>query len=701
MKIRMLMDAIRAQGLVLPEFQREYVWRKEQSKQLMDSLFKRYPVGSLLFWSTENPPELKGIPELPDKLGMFQVILDGQQRLTTLYMLIIGEIPPFYTDRDIKYDPRDLFFSLDTGEFQYYRASLMKGSRLWWRVVDCYKEKVKVFEIAKKQAATDSEVADLAERYTDNLNTLRAIRDIDLPEQTVPSHATIDDSIDIFDLVNSQGTPLSDADLALAHVTGKWPGARATMKEKIADLEKHNFHFRLSFMTRALTGVVVRRALFETIHERKKPELQEGWRHLARILDYLVTILPNWACIHSTDDLNTANVLVPLVVYLSLNDGKFPGEKALKNAVHWLYAAHIWSRYTSQTDQRLEHDLSLVVREISPWDVLRTQIIDQRGRIEVKANDLEGRGIQHPMYRMTFILAKAHGAIDWFNGVPLDTVHGEAYRRHSHHIFPVSVLYKNGYDPENHLHRKIVNEIANRASLSAETNLKLSAAMPEEYLPQVEEKYPGALVRQFIPMDPALWKVERYADFLAARRELIALKTNEFMRSLISEPEIVAERPILELIALGESATLEFKSTLQWDVVQGRTNKELHLSVLKTIAAFLNSGGGTLVIGVEDNGHVLGLEHDLKGMKQGSLDRFGQLLANIVSQRIGPQYGPFIRARFERTDGREVCVVDVDKAPEPAFVKGKSGSEFHVRVGPTTRSLDPQETLQYMEMNWG
>ena len=700
MKISELIDGIRKRDVVLPEFQREYVWTREQAKQLMVSLVKGYPVGSLLFWKTDQPPKLKNLEAAPEKLGRLQVTLDGQQRLTTLYMFITGEIPPYYTERDIKTDPRNLYYNLDTGEFQYYQSSRMKGNPLWWSVVECFNNpNINVFEIAQQQAATSEEAFQLAQRYNDHLNRLRQIREMDLPVQMVPSHATLGDAIDIFDRVNSQGTKLTDAELALTHVTGKWSQARRVMKAKIDDLSRRHFYFDLTFMTRALTGVVVKRALYETIHDRSRDELVEGWKQLEQILDYLVTVLPQKAFIHSTQDLNTTNVLVPMVVYLSLNDSRFPSEQALKRATHWLYAAHTWARYTAQTDQRLEHDVSLVVREPDPWDALCDQIIDQRGRIEVKASDLEGRGIGHPLYRMTFILAKAHGAVDWFNGAPLGTTHGQAYRIHNHHIFPQAILYQHGYDSESHLHRKIVNEIANRAFLTAETNRQLADRPPEVYLPQVEERYPGALVKQFIPMDPELWKVERYPDFLEARRQLIAQKINEFMQGLIAEPEVVHRRAVAELISLGESATLEFKSTLQWDVVQNRVNKDLRFSALKTIAAFLNTAGGTLVIGVEDDGHILGLAQDLR-IVQNSKDRFEQTLMSLVRDRIGAEFAPFIKVRFEEIEGRTVCVVDVDKAPEPAFMEAPRGKEFYVRLGNTTRSLDPEEAVRYVQMNW-
>ena len=94
MLISQAISDIRTQDLVLPEFQREYVWSKEQAKQLLVSLTRKYPVGDLLFWKTQEPPELKNVDEMPDKLGTAQVILDGQQRLTTLYMLVTWRNPP-------------------------------------------------------------------------------------------------------------------------------------------------------------------------------------------------------------------------------------------------------------------------------------------------------------------------------------------------------------------------------------------------------------------------------------------------------------------------------------------------------------------------------------------------------------------------------------------------------------------------------
>lgn len=700
MKISDLLYSIKIKDLVLPEFQREYVWSKDQAKKLLASLTKEYPVGSLLFWKTDSPPELKNIKSIKQS-NSYQVILDGQQRLTTLFMLLNGDIPPYYSEVDIVTDPRDLYFNLDSGEFQYYQTNIMKNDPLWVRVVDCFKKvnETNVFVIAASLHDSEVEKFSFAQKYQQNLTKLTNIKDKDLPTQTIPPDASLEDAIDIFDLVNSQGTKLTDAELALTHVVGKWPQARRIIKDKIEDLEKENFKFNLSFMTRTLTTTVSQRALYEAIHAEPKDNLMKGWNKLSKILDYLVSILPSRGYIHSTDDLNTTNVLVPVIAYLSQHGGKFQDEKNLNRALHFIYSALTWARYSGQTDQKLENDVSVMIRENNPWEKLIDALVDQRGRIDVKPNDLEGRTAGHPLYLMSFILAKANGALDWFNGVSLNHIPKGSYKVHSHHIFPTSLLYSNGFDIENHLHRKVVNEIANRAFLTADSNIGLSNAYPEDYLPTIETKYPGALAKQFIPMQPELWKLERFTDFLEARRQLIALKYNEHLKSLITKPIKVKDKPIVEIVELGESVNLEFKSTLQWDIVRNEKNKSLRKSVLKTIAAFLNSEGGTLLIGVEDNKNICGLARDFS-LADNSEDKFLVLLNTLINDTIGPEYSPLIKISIEPIDGTKVCKLNVERSMLPAYLTIDGQKEFYIRAGNTSKSLDLEDTVNYISLHW-
>jgi len=685
--------------MVLPEFQREYVWTKEQAKQLLISLTKKYPVGGILLWKTQNPPELKNVSEQHSRIGSYQIILDGQQRLTTLYMLLTGEIPPYYREEDILIDPRNLFFSLVDGDFQYYQPVRMRDDPTWVSVTSCIQDTGQIaFDVAKNVHSEQANQFVAAQLYTHNLQNLKDILNIDLPEQIIPPEATLDEAIDVFDRVNSLGTKLTEAELALTHVTGKWPQARRVLKRKIDQLSESNFEFDLTFMTRSLVVVVTDHALYDHIHHSPQEQLMDGWNRLARILDYLTNILATQAFIHSTQDLSTTNALVPLIKYLDINDCRFPDEKTLKNALHWLYIALIHQRYTGQTDQRLERDINIVVSESNPWNSLLNQIVDQRGRKDVSANDFEGRGTSHPLYKMSFILAKSRRSVDWFNGITLGTQTGDRYRIHSHHIFPQSVLYKNGFDSNNHVHVQFVNAIANRAFLTGETNIDISDRYPADYLPEVEERYPGTLQSQLIPMDRNLWKIENYREFLAARRELISKTLNEYLESLISTEKGSAPRSVTDIINLGEGPNVEFKSTLQWDIREKKRNTELRHEVMKTLVAFMNSDGGTLLIGVEDSGQIFGLEKDLE-FTNGSEDLFMNMFSSLIIENIGVEFADKVEAEIDSMNGSKICVVNVSKSINPAFLSGTRGSEFYVRVFNTSRKLDSEQTMNYLENN--
>lgn len=705
MKVNELLIGIQKKDIVLPEFQREYVWSLEQSKQLMVSLFNGYPVGALLFWTTDTPPEIKNYAVNPRKIGTITVILDGQQRLTTLYLLLKNEIPPYYTDKDIKYDPRHLYFNLETGEFQYYQPAIMRNNPLWVKVIDCFSSnsKINVFSIAKQLSRENADPFELANKLNDNLTKLRNIQEKDFPVQYVPSTAGIDEAIDIFDRVNSLGTKLTDAELALTHITGKWPNARRVLKKKIRELEKRNFYFDLGFMVRCLVAITKGRALFETIHKTPKENVIKAWNKLDKILDYLTVVLPKYAYIHSTEDINTTNILVPLVAYLSKNSNVFPNQNSLKNAVRWLYLAHLWGRYAGQTDQRLDHDINIVMRSDDPWQELVNAIVDQRGRIKLEASDLEGRSIQHPIYKMLYILIKSKGAIDWFNGSPLDVTHGDSYRIHSHHIFPSSLLWKlDKYNENNHLHKKIINEIANRAFLTASTNVNsISNRPPKIYFEEIKRKYgEEALKKQLVPTDRSLLDLDKYEQFLKARRALIAKEINKFIEQFASKETEEKTTNISEYIKLGESSVTEFKSTLRWDLVQNKINKVLEKVVIKTIAGFLNSEGGVLLIGVADDGSIIGIEKDLKTLRKKDSDGFQQLLIHLITNYLGAEYIPYIKINFEKIRGKQICIVKVDSSPQPVFVKEQNTKEFYIRAGNLTKLLNSEEAHNYIQMHW-
>lgn len=170
-----------------------------------------------------------------------------------------------------------------------------------------------------------------------------------------------------------------------------------------------------------------------------------------------------------------------------------------------------------------------------------------------------------------------------------------------------------------------------------------------------------------------------------------ALKTLEFLRFFSSEHRKISV--ISELINRGESDNLEFKSTFRWDIRQNKKNPAIEHASLKTMAAFINSNGGDLLIGVEDDGTVLGIETDAFPND----DKFLLHLWSLIKSSMGQDISPYIKTTLEKFDGRTVCRVHCIKSPKPVFLRQKGFDEsFYIRIGPSTGSLEISEALKYI-----
>lgn len=150
-----------------------------------------------------------------------------------------------------------------------------------------------------------------------------------------------------------------------------------------------------------------------------------------------------------------------------------------------------------------------------------------------------------------------------------------------------------------------------------------------------------------------------------------------------------------EALRTPENMNKEFKSSFQWDISHNQQNPDERLKTLKTIVAFLNSEGGVLFIGVNDDRTVRGLEEDLKLFK-GSEDKFQLQIRDLISDRIGAEFSHLIKTRCESLQGKSVCVIEVEKAIEPAFLKDDSKNHFYTREGNRTNELDPKETNAFI-----
>ncbi|MBE0649106.1 MAG: putative DNA binding domain-containing protein [Bacteroidales bacterium] len=173
------------------------------------------------------------------------------------------------------------------------------------------------------------------------------------------------------------------------------------------------------------------------------------------------------------------------------------------------------------------------------------------------------------------------------------------------------------------------------------------------------------------------------------------LHESSAIRDYIMASEIRPNRAeeLESLISLGESNLLEFKSTLRWDLRHGKTAQHIERAVLKTISAFLNSEGGTLLIGIRDDGSAEGIESD----RLQTEDRWLLHLWTLIRTCFGRDVTPYITTKLEKFEGKTICLVECSRSLRPVFLKQPGfEEEFYIRIGPASAAMSVSEALKYI-----
>lgn len=711
MKINQIIDKIDEHHLFVPAFQREYVWKKEDAKNLVGSLIRDYPTGTMLTWETTNPPELKGDYVYEVTKGAVKLILDGQQRITTLYMLMTGEIPPYYSKKEIQNDIRGLYVNVESLSLEYYRKTIMGNDPTWVDITEIFKGNVRTRDIidALEQKNEDERLPREREnKIDDNIESIKRIREREFLEQVIPAKATIKEAIDIFYIVNSSGVNLTDAELALAQISGYWPKAREEFKNKLDELKSKGWVFNLDFIVYTLLATVYRQgSKMEKLHSAdNKDKIKNAWKKLDKggVLDYTFNLMQSQAYIDHTDEINSVYALIPIITYIYLKPSSKLSEEEIKKIVKWFYYSQIRFRYTGQLQQKLDKDLKIIENSQSPFDELVNLIAEERP-LEIKPSEFVGRNIRHPLYSLMIWYFKSQGAVCLGTGLLLRKNMGKKYALEKDHIFAYSVLRDSEYfEMNDRFDYALAQEITNRAILTSLENRTKSAKYAEVYLSQVKELYPNALKLQCIPEDKELWKIENYEEFIKTRRTLLADNLNNYLNNIsITDEEIKTEIDLAELIESGEDAFMEFKSTMRWNLKEAKQDKKMEKIILKSISAFSNSEGGKLIIGVDDNGDILGLQDDYNTLKEASKDYFEIHLRNIVNSTFGKDFATrHMKVNFPKIDENEICEIDVTPGTKPLYLdivnkNGQRSKKFYVRSGNSSQDLDIDEAAEYIK----
>jgi len=540
-KLAAILDQIDSGSVLLPEFQRGYVWNRDQVRGLMRSLYLGYPVGGLLTWETQADGSLvRGEAAVSPALRV--LILDGQQRVTSLYGITRGRPPAFFQGDEKAFT--GLCFNVEDETFEFYAQSKMRGDPRWIDVTSLFTHGLE-HHIGVLNAHSASQPRIVS--YMERLARLRQVLERDFHEEKITGeNKTVDVVVDIFNRVNSGGTKLSKGDIALAKKCAHWPEARAAMRSHLDKWEKEGFAFSLDWLLRNTTAIATGRAEFSSLDSVPVTDFQQALEASAKYVSQFLDVAAGRIGLDHNRVLMGRYAFPVICRLLHLAGGRFADSAETDRVLYWYIHSALWGRFAGSTETVLNQDYDTASRTgigglISSLERWRG------GNLTIDGQDFEGFGQGSRFYPLLYLLTRVQGARDFGSGLPLHShLLGYLTNLQIHHIFPKAVLYAAEY------RRSQVNAVANFCFLTQDANLAIGKRKPEDYFGEVEAKHPGTLASQWIPQDPMLWRIDRYPDFLAARRELLAEAANTFLDQLRSGNAPDADQPLERRVVVVE-----------------------------------------------------------------------------------------------------------------------------------------------------
>lgn len=521
MKLSTVLDQIDSQDVALPEFQRGYVWNRQQVRGLFTSLYRGYPIGGFMTWNTAVATAKPRGGEL-DRDGSVKLLLDGQQRATTLYGVIRGTPPRFFEGNVNAFT--DLYFNIQDEVFEFYAPVKMRDNPAWIDVSGLMVQGVEKYLEAHPEISQlgPGELVKVMHRMTRLTNIQN--REVHI-EEVSGADKTIDIVVDIFNRVNSGGTKLSKGDLALAKICAAWPEAREEMNTYRQKWESAGYRFTLDWLLRNVNAILTGEALFTALASVEQERIRSGLKETADLVSIVLDVIAARLGL-DFDRVFPARFAVPVIArYLHQHGGRFPNAVERDRILTWYIHAAMWGRFAGSTESVLNVDLKAV--DEAGIDGLMEQMRRFRGELTVREADFGGNTIGARFYPMLYMLTRTQGAKDFTTGIALSAhMLGKNSSLQVHHIFPKARLYEAGYS------REEVNAVANYCFLTQDANLDITDRDPAEYFRALERDFPGALASQWIPMDQSMWSIDRYRDFLAARRQLLAEAMNNVLNEL-------------------------------------------------------------------------------------------------------------------------------------------------------------------------
>ena len=681
----------------VPKFQRDFVWSIEKTAKLLDSILKGYPIGTFILWETdERINDIKNVGNLeipPTPEGrQVQYVLDGQQRITSLYAAYLGarikkvghkKITDYKSivvnlDTDINDNDSQVITAEPTGEkylplSDVLHFSYSKAKSLSETFDDGELERINAYSTAFKT-------------YEFSIVFLR--------------QEDIDSAIEVFTRINTGGQTLTLFEIMAAKTYDeqqefdmqvKW----SSFTEDLSDIKYEGISSSVILSVLSLIISTTKECKRKTILGLSKQDIIEHWDSVISAMRQSIEYFRSTYRIPVSRLLPYDSLLVPFTYFFYHQKHK-PSAEQREYLEEFFWRMSLSFRYAGSTESKLAQDVRRIDRilanERPSYNNIQVYLDSPQFLIDTTftANSSYCKAV-------LCLLAYQEPKDFQDNGkVILDNAWLKvASSRNYHYFFPRNYLKIKNKSRSNSL----VNITLVREDFKKR---KIGATPPSKYICSLEKENAdmrSALDSHLISIDGYGIESDDYDIFLQARAKRIYDELKSRIELTRSRPD---NKEIERIIAGGESDTTEFKSTLRYDLRRELVNKELEAVVAKTISAFLNCEGGDLFIGLDDNMNALGLENDLSTLskKKRDLDGFELQLLEVIKRHIGKEYGSHIKIRFPVYQDKTICHVKVSKSGQPVFTKLEKEQKFYVRIGCSSQSLNMEEQNKYQRSRW-
>ena len=494
---------IKKGDLRLPEMQRRYVWKANQVRDLLDSLYRDYPTGTVLVWETrEHAPERDfAVGQGENQSIVTKLLLDGQQRLTSLTSLFNAE--PISVRRRKR--PIEILFNLEHPEdlseeltslenyeeefvddvndvdeeededtiqeklskrtFVVYSKALA-SIPTWIKVTDIFNPEMSESKILKKIVINSDNP--LWDKYSDRIRKVKNIENYPFVMYVIGEDKSYEEVAEIFVRVNSSGTKLRGSDLALAQITAKWKNSLKTFDDYIEACNEKGRTLDVGLLARSIVVFSTKQCRFKTVGSIPLEKLQDGWEKSKKSLDFALNFLQSNAYIEDLTLLSSPYFVLPIALFAELrNEDITKEDEALLKK--WLYIAHTKGHYSKGSNESiLDSDLRILYKGGGLKELLNS-LENQFGVLDLSTRDFVGKGIRSSYFSLSYIALKKQEAKDWFSNITIALNHqGKRHNIQYHHIFPKARLVKAGYE------KSEINDLANMGFLGSRTNRRIS-----------------------------------------------------------------------------------------------------------------------------------------------------------------------------------------------------------------------------------